>query len=214
MISAFISYSIKDSDKVEIIETLLKENDINPIIIANDRMPLKPLAEKVINGIDNCDVFIPLLTEKSYETQWINQEIGYSTAIVKFTFPIVEAEIMTKLKGFINKELDLPYSFDNQNENSFEEVVIKLIRDVKDLFIDDSKDLKNNMNPISLESDKLIQEIKKRNEINNKIKEIIESNEGIKRTEREALRLINILKNKSIKLRDIGYRVKITEDFE
>ena len=79
MKSVFISYADSDKNKVNHISIKLKKtNFFNPVVIADDRKSLKSLSEKVKEGIDCCDIFIPILTRNSINTQWINQEIGYA----------------------------------------------------------------------------------------------------------------------------------------
>ncbi|MBL7177935.1 MAG: toll/interleukin-1 receptor domain-containing protein [Desulfobacteraceae bacterium] len=90
-----------------------KRKILNPIVVADSRSPKKSLAQKVKEGINNSDYIVPVLTKASINNQWVNQEIGYAEALgtkIKI-FPIVEASILDKLKGFIHKNLELPYRF-------------------------------------------------------------------------------------------------------
>ncbi|NEN22301.1 toll/interleukin-1 receptor domain-containing protein [Cryomorpha ignava] len=146
----FISYSNCDSEKVELINTILTHNKIfTPLIIAKNREPLMPLSEKVTNGITSAEVVIPILTKKSIKTQWINQEIGYAKAKDKEIIPIVESGLIDKLKGFIHKQIDLPYSFiPNINKfqehkdfsNMFKILLIDLEAKYSDIVVSASKD--------------------------------------------------------------------------
>jgi hypothetical protein len=111
----------------------IKRNlSLKPIVVAYNRDPMIPLTKKVIDGINACDYIIPILTSKSYKTQWINQEIGYATARDKKVIPIVEQEIIPQLKGFVNSQMDLSYNFQvlritqNERELSSEKIVIYL----------------------------------------------------------------------------------------
>ena len=119
-IKVFISYANEDRNKVDALErALLKTGKYELVIVAKRRDPMKSLALKVKEGIDESDCFVPILTEGSRPTQWINQEIGFATAKGKDIFPIVEKSLLTgdRLKGFINKYIDLPFSF-NGDTNS------------------------------------------------------------------------------------------------
>jgi hypothetical protein len=108
----FISYSSNDIEKVALISSELAGNlDFSPIIIASERESLKPLAAKVADGIRRSEVVVPILTTNSIHTQWINQEIGFAQALDKQIMPIVEKGIIEQLKGFIHKEVHLPYLF-------------------------------------------------------------------------------------------------------
>lgn len=114
----FISYSDTDKNKKESLKKKLeKSNFLFPIVIADRRQSMKILADKVINGINEADFLIPILTKKSFQNQWVNQEIGFtkSREIDKRIriIPIIEESLLSEklLKGFINDQLDLSYNF-------------------------------------------------------------------------------------------------------
>jgi type I site-specific restriction endonuclease len=86
-----------------------------PIRIASNKEPLKLISDKVIRGLHDSEIVIPILTSQSISTQWINQEIGFAQAKDKKIIPIVEKEVIDSLKGFIHKQADLSYSY---NRNS------------------------------------------------------------------------------------------------
>ncbi|MEQ6118635.1 hypothetical protein [Reichenbachiella sp. MALMAid0571] len=52
-------------------------------------------------------------------------------ALKKNVKPIVERQIINTLKGFIHKQVDLPYSYEPQNENEIENTnFLKTFRDL------------------------------------------------------------------------------------
>lgn len=170
----FISYSSADLDRVKILEELINKSKLFiPIIIADQRQALIPLAQKVIDGIKNSDIIVPILTTESIKGQWINQEIGFATSEEKKIMPIVQKEIIHRLKGFIHKEIDLPYSFSKGTKllitnDSFIKACEVLLNDLEtayELPINDKKDL-------SLE--KAIR-IKRERDLMNKKQELINS---------------------------------------
>jgi len=60
----FISYASTDNEKVDILKNqILTSNSFEPIIIADQRKALKPLAQKVIDGIKKSDYIIPIMTQ-------------------------------------------------------------------------------------------------------------------------------------------------------
>ncbi len=127
----FISYSYDDIKLVKALEKLIIERkDLTAIVIANNREAQKPLVEKVSNGIIESDILIPILTRKSRNAQWINQEIGYASALGKSIIPIIENNILSKLKGFVHKEVDQPYLFDPKKEQDFYKNAELLINDI------------------------------------------------------------------------------------
>ncbi len=141
--SIFISYSDADRNKMRSFERQInKTTDLKAIIIADNRQATKLLSEKVKSGIIECDYFAPILTRSSIATQWINQEIGFATGINKPMYPIVEESIMSNLRGFIHKQVDLPYSFKGNQKNGKGEAAqyLKTARRlVNDLLWDNNK---------------------------------------------------------------------------
>lgn len=132
----FISYSEFDKPRVKTLEAKFNSSyGLKPIVIANDREALKQLTEKVKNGIFECDYFVPVLTSNSINTQWINQEIGYASAMNKEILPIIEKGIIDNLKGFIHKNIDLPYLFEVSVSN--DKLTRKKYRACCDLLIAD-----------------------------------------------------------------------------
>lgn len=117
----FISYASEDNAKMKVLKRTIEEKfkrKYEVIIVADRKEPGKPLTTKVMNGLKESHIFIPILTSNSIKNQWVNQEIGYATAINIYDeidkikiFPIVDKKIENKLKGFIHKQLDLSFSF-------------------------------------------------------------------------------------------------------
>lgn len=110
-IKIFISYSTEDKGKMlSLRKRIEKHTTLKAIVVADDRKASKLLTDKVKDGIKDCDYFVCILTSKSIKNQWVNQEIGYATAQGKRIMPIIESGILNKLKGFVHKQMDLPYS--------------------------------------------------------------------------------------------------------
>lgn len=114
----FISYSDKDHSRMRSLEKIIdKTSHFKSIIIADRRDPLLALTDKVKSGIFESDYVVPIFTQNSVSAQWVNQEVGFAAALNKTIIPIVEKEIIGDLKGFIHKNIDLPYNF-SSNENN------------------------------------------------------------------------------------------------
>ncbi len=127
----FVSYANEDYHLVDKLTSIIQSrSDLAPQIIANKREALKPLAEKVSQGIIMSDIVIPILTKNSISAQWINQEIGYSKALNKRILPLVDISLLKSLKGFVHKEIDLPYLFKNETIEDFESVAQTLVNDI------------------------------------------------------------------------------------
>ena len=175
----FISYSNHDIDKVEIITNQLRHHKtINPIVIAQNREALKPLAKKVSDGIRNSSFFIPIITNQSLTAQWINQEIGYAFALEKKIMPLVEIEAIEMLKGFIHKQIDLPYNFSSlsngKNTSNFTTAFNTLIKDLVVI----SSNFKYNTNNVNGET--ILNRINEGIEFEKKRNLILYSDEGYK----------------------------------
>jgi len=123
----FISYSEVDRNKKESIKKVLEKSKcLLPIIIAERRQSMKNLSDKIIKGINEADYLIPILTKNSINNQWVNQEIGFAKSQelerkIRI-IPIIESSLLSEklLKGFIHDQLDLPYNFKSDTNQSKE----------------------------------------------------------------------------------------------
>jgi hypothetical protein len=136
----FISYASENNDKVELLETELKDHPpFVPLVVAKKREPNKALVKKVTEGIDSAYRIIPILSLESFKTQWINQEIGYAIGKNVQIVPIVQKEVLNDLKGFVHKQNDCPYTyiyrpspFKRIETQSFMDCIKILIKDLED----------------------------------------------------------------------------------
>jgi hypothetical protein len=212
----FISYSDFDKDKVSLIVNELKNNKLfAPLIIASNREALKPLVKKVSEGIQKSLVIIPILSRKSMVTQWINQEIGYSMALEKPIRPIVEQEIISELKGFIHKQVDLPYNFitdkDQETENA------NFLKTFRDLISDLESEYSQSKTPSKAESDfeatlKLVDKHNSIKQFKKKRSEFLNSSEAIQESRNEVLRMIELIKSRIEILKEKDIIINTEED--
>lgn len=108
----FLSYSEFDKNKVKALRNAMKKRDgIEPIVVSERRKVRQSLADKVKECMQEADWLIPILTRKSIGSQWVNQEIGFAEALKIQIVPLVEESLLDKLKGFIHKQMDLPFVF-------------------------------------------------------------------------------------------------------
>ena len=89
-----------------------KSEILEPLIIEDQRKGHSELEKLVSDGISKSTFFIPILTANSMKAQWVNQEIGfaYSKRQVE-VLPIVQTSIISKLKGFVHDQKQIPYNF-------------------------------------------------------------------------------------------------------
>jgi len=108
----FLSYSEFDKNKVKALRNAMKKRDgLEPIVVSERRKVRQSLADKVKECMQEADWLIPILTRKSIGSQWVNQEIGFAEALKITIVPLVEESLLDKLKGFIHKQMDLPFVF-------------------------------------------------------------------------------------------------------
>jgi len=108
----FLSYSELDKNKLKALRNAIKKRDgLDPIVVAERRKVGQSLADKVKECMDEADCLMPILTRQSIDSQWVNQEIGFAEALEKPIIPLVEKNLLDKLKGFIHKQMDLPFAF-------------------------------------------------------------------------------------------------------
>ncbi len=183
-------------------------------MIATNREALKPLAVKVSEGIEKAAAVIPVITRNSMNTQWINQEIGFATAFKKKVLPIVEKDIINDLKGFIHKEIDLPYNFESnvnkQKENqSFIECLKLLHTDLENSI--SSNDTVSELSDF----ERKLQQVDNYNlesEFLKKREKFLESVVGLEAAKLEVANMWPPLNEKIKKLRDKGLNIGTEED--
>jgi hypothetical protein len=109
----FISFATPDDKKRKKLARGLEgaSPPFEAIVVATRRDPGRPLAEKVAAAIRECDCLVPILTPASVPTQWLNQEIGFATALGKHIVALVDKDVAAQLKGFVHNQLDLPFQF-------------------------------------------------------------------------------------------------------
>lgn len=108
----FLSYSELDKNKLKALRSAIKKREgLDPIVVSERRKVRQSLADKVKECMHEADCLIPILTRKSIDSQWVNQEIGFAEARDILIVPLVEESLLDKLKGFIHKQMDLPFVF-------------------------------------------------------------------------------------------------------
>lgn len=108
----FLSYSELDKNKLKVLRSAVKKRQgLDPIVVSERRKVGQSLADKVKECMREADCLIPILTRKSIDSQWVNQEIGFAEALKMPIVPLVEKSLLDKLKGFIHKQMDLPFVF-------------------------------------------------------------------------------------------------------
>jgi hypothetical protein len=135
----FISYIIDDYKKMKMLSEMIDKTDtLKSIVIPANREGLILLIDKVIKGITECDIMVPILTRNSITSQWVNQEIGYALALKAYekVIPVVEHDIFDNLNGFIHKQYNLSYNYPGNQSNKgienkyFKKCITTLVDDI------------------------------------------------------------------------------------
>lgn len=214
----FISYSDHDKEKVNLIVKELEGNTMfYPIVIASNREALKPLAEKVAEGIVKSKIIVPILTAKSITTQWINQEIGFASALTKKIMPIIEQDIIDTLKGFIHKQIDLPYSYTaNTNKASEHKDFVTQVRNlISDLERDYQAFVSVEELPEKSDFEKSLEEADRANaeiEFQRLRKAFLDSGEGLEAAKAEVLNMYSDIEEKIKILQEKKFRFSFDKE--
>lgn len=112
----FISFCWEDLDLMNRVYKAIEKNQyLDPIVVTNPERADSQLwnPDKVAKGIVECAFFDPIITAKSLNNQWVNQEIGFAAALKKGIYPLVQQDLVDdrKLRGWVNQERDQPYRF-------------------------------------------------------------------------------------------------------
>lgn len=112
----FVSFCWDDLDLMKRVCKAIERNQyLYPIVVTNPERADSQLwnPDKVGKGIVECSFFVPIISTKSLNNQWVNQEIGFAAALQKSIYPIVQQDLVDdrKLKGWVNPERDQPYRF-------------------------------------------------------------------------------------------------------
>jgi hypothetical protein len=129
----FISFTNSDRKKMNhLYEALSSSSRYEPHVVErNVTEGAENLSELVSNGIRGCGIFIPIISNNSIETQWVNQEIGFAQACKTVeVLPVVETEYKDSLKGFVHNQLQLTYRYSESRTPSFENIIEILLENL------------------------------------------------------------------------------------
>lgn len=97
----FVSHALTDASIIEQISACTSAFGIE-LLVAEHCIDLdRTVTEKIEMMIESCDLAIVLLTENGFDSNFVQQEIGYIKRSKKQILPIVQAGLEQKIKGFI-----------------------------------------------------------------------------------------------------------------
>lgn len=110
----FVSYGSKDSKLAKRISKKAKNIDINVYLDVERIRGGEVIADKITKDIQNSDAMVVLLTNKSKNSPYVNQEIGIAKANNKLIIPFVQSGIQGF--GMLGGIRRIPFDIDNPNE--------------------------------------------------------------------------------------------------
>jgi len=97
----FISHSIKDINLINAIKQILEPYGITLFIAEHYLNLVGNVTQKIQYMIDNCDLALVVLTEHGFNSNFVQQEIGFIHRANKPSINLVEKGLETMLTGFI-----------------------------------------------------------------------------------------------------------------
>jgi len=126
----FISYSTKDSLKINQIFELLKTIQNTEIFFSERTIPPGvPISQNIIHSIRNCDVFLVFFSKFAKESNYVQQEIGAAKGNNKIIIPILLDD--TKPTGVLEGINYLNLSNPSKHDEEMRRLYSFLIRQVQ-----------------------------------------------------------------------------------
>lgn len=89
-----------------------------------DIRPTADWQEEILRNLKECDIFLPILTEKFSESEWTDQEVGIAIALEKFIIPL---KMEKDPYGFIGR-----FQACNFNDKKIDDSCLKIIGVIKE----------------------------------------------------------------------------------
>lgn len=96
----FISHSLEDKDLIQKVVETLKPYNIDLLIAEHSYETRETITKKIEKMITDCDLALILLTEKGFNSAFVQQEIGYITSLKKPHIQLVQFGFEKKISGF------------------------------------------------------------------------------------------------------------------
>ena len=89
-VKVFISYRRRDKQKLfaQDLFDQLKEQNVDVWMDNEDMHPGDALPKELAEAINNCDLFVCVLSKEYFESKWCEKEIRYAQYVEKRLFPI------------------------------------------------------------------------------------------------------------------------------
>jgi len=137
----FLSYHSSDKKFVDLLEESLYRFGMEPIVVENNIQAGSNITHKVIDALEQFDIFMPILTRNSVNSEWVNQEIGFAVARTNsypsqnsvvfpgqqsgYVIPIIQDGLGSRIKGFLVNIEGIKYDPRNP-DNTIINIIIQL----------------------------------------------------------------------------------------
>ena len=99
-IRVFVSYSSDDKYLAGDVKRILEQYGLTVFLAHDDIEPTFEWQTEIIKNLNECDVFIPILTRSFSNSEWTDQEVGMAFGLEKLIIPL---KVDTDPYGFISK---------------------------------------------------------------------------------------------------------------
>jgi len=96
----FLSYSSTDREIAGELKENLEDFKMEVFLAHEDIEPTARWQREIFNNLENCDVFLPILTKNYPDSDWTDQEAGIAYAPDKLIIPL---KVEINPYGFLNK---------------------------------------------------------------------------------------------------------------
>ena len=113
----FISHAIKDKDHIEHIDKTLSPYGFELLIAEHFQDVNNIISEKIEKLINSCDIALILLTEKGFNSNFVQQEIGYIKKSNKPFIQLVQKGLGNQITGFNFGRDYISYDVENRESS-------------------------------------------------------------------------------------------------
>lgn len=143
-LNAFISYSSEDKEIAGIVKNALLNLGINSFLAHEDITPSQEWQGEIVNKLNTCNIFVPIITKNFRESDWTSQESGAAFIKGMDIVPIsvkFPDETFILPYGFMSKYQALKWTIDSHN---FKDSGRQIVSDIQYLIAKSFKS-KNNI---------------------------------------------------------------------
>jgi len=115
----FLSYSSDDKILAGKIKNYLEQFQISVFLAHEDIEPTLEWRGEILHNLNDCDVFLPLLTQNFIKSEWTNQEVGIAFGNDKIIISLI---VNIRPFGFLEKDQGLRIS-EELSEFSYKDII-------------------------------------------------------------------------------------------